>query len=100
MADRERVVHRGVVAANRVEIRTEQEGRLAVGARNAGAGPGGIGSAATEGSAGRADLITPMFSPTIFASSDQKARAGTERVIGFAERRHAAVAIVIHPDIE
>ena len=36
----------------------------------------------------------------IFAAIDQKARAGAERIVGLAERRHPAVAVVIHADIE
>ena len=118
MADRQRVIHRGVVAPHRIEIRTEQEGRaardrhphlrrcirlrerLAVGARDAGAGPCRIGAVAAGGGAGRAHLIAPMFAAVIFAAIDQIARAGAERVVGLSERRHPAVLVVVHADIE
>ena len=118
MADRQRVVHRGVVAAHRVEIRSQQEARsalhrhphlrggvrlrewLAVGARDAGAGPRRVAAAAACGTARRAHFITPMFAAMIFAAIDQKARAGTQRIVGLAERRHPAVPVVIHADIE
>src|SRR6266404_3940111 len=41
-----------------------------------------------------------MFAAVILAAIDQIPRAGAERIVGLAERRHPAVAIVIHPDIE
>src|SRR5260370_38894346 len=41
-----------------------------------------------------------MFATVIFAAIDQKARAGTERIVGLAERRYPAIPVVIHPDIK
>src|SRR5882762_5727312 len=41
-----------------------------------------------------------MFAAAILAAIDQKARAGTERIVGLAERRYPAIPVVIHPDIE
>ena len=118
MADRQRVVHRRVVAFHRIEIRAQQERRtagdrhphlrrcvrlrerLAVGARDAGAGPCRIGPAAARSPAGAADLIAPMLAAVILAAVEQIARAGAERVVGLAERRDAAVLVVVHADIE
>ena len=118
MADRQRVIHRRVVAAHRIKVRPQQERRpagdrhphlrrciglrkrLAVGARHAGAGPGRIAPAAARGAAGRADFITPMLAAMIFAAVDQIARGGAQRIVGLAERRHPAVLVVIHADIE
>ena len=117
MADRQRVVHRRIVAAHRIEIRPQQESRsarhrhpqlrggvrlrkrLAVGARHAGAGPGRV-AATAAGRAGRADLIAPMFAAVIFAAIDQIARGGAERIVGLAERRDPAVAVIVDADIE
>jgi hypothetical protein len=41
-----------------------------------------------------------VFAASVFAAIDEEARGGAERIVGFAERRNAAVAIVIEPDIE
>src|SRR5258706_7436104 len=41
-----------------------------------------------------------MFAAAILAAIDQKARAGTERIVGLAERRYPAIPVVIHPDME
>ena len=41
-----------------------------------------------------------MFAAVIFAAIDQIARAGAQRIVGLAERRHAAVAVIVHADIE
>src|SRR6267378_1185594 len=118
MTDRQRVIHRWIVTAHGVEIRPQQEGwsalhrhphlrggtwlrkRLAVGARDAGAGPCRIAAAAAGRCARRAHLMAPMFAAVILAAVDQKARAGTQRVIGLAERRYSSILVVIHPDIE
>src|SRR6267378_5401698 len=97
MTDRQRVIHRWIVTAHGVEIRPQQEGwsalhrhphlrggtwlrkRLAVGARDAGAGPCRIAAAAAGRCARRAHLIAPMLAAVILAAVDQKARAGTKR---------------------
>ena len=41
-----------------------------------------------------------MLAAVIFAAVEQIARAGAERVVGLAERRDAAVLVVVHADIE
>src|SRR5258706_6154449 len=41
-----------------------------------------------------------MFAAAILAAIDQKARAGTEPLVGLAERRSPAIPVVIHPYIE
>ena len=41
-----------------------------------------------------------MFAGVIFAAVDQKARGRTQRVVGFAERRHLAVAVIVHSNME
>src|SRR5215218_9046014 len=41
-----------------------------------------------------------MLAAVILATVEQIARAGAERVVGLAERRDAAVLVVVHADIE
>ena len=41
-----------------------------------------------------------MFAAVILAAVEQIARAGAERIVGLAERRDAAVLVVVHADIE
>ena len=50
--------------------------------------------------AGGADFIAPVFAAVILAAVDQKARGRAQRIVGLAERRHPAVTVIIHPDIE
>ncbi len=117
MADRQRIIHRGIVALHRIEVRAEQEGgtagdrdpelrrrvrlreRLAVGSDDAGAGPGRIGAAAA-GAAGRADLVAPVLAAVPLAAIDQIFRRRSQRVVGAAERRDLAIAVVVEADIE
>src|SRR5258708_28027270 len=113
MADRQRVVHGGVIAAHRIEIRAEQECRsalhrhphlrarirlrkwLAVGALHAGAGPRRVGPVAARGPSWRAHFIPPMFAAVIFAAVDQEPRTGAERIVWLPNPRDAAIAIVL-----
>src|SRR5260370_37226436 len=105
MADRQRVVHGGVIAAHRIEIRAEQECRsalhrnphlrarirlrkwLAVGAVHTGAGPRRVAPVAARGPSSRAHFIATMFAAVIFASIDQTTRTGVERIIWPAQPR-------------
>ena len=41
-----------------------------------------------------------MFAAVVLAAIDQIARAGAQRIVGLAERRDAAVLVVVHADIE
>src|SRR6185312_1039320 len=74
--------------------------RLAVGAGDAGAGPGRIGAAAAVAAAARAHLIAPMLAAVILAAIDQVFRGRAECVVGLAKGRDLAVAVVVDADIE
>ena len=117
MADRQRIVHRGIVALHRVEIRPQQKRRparnrrpylrgrgglrerLAVGAGDAGRLPCRVGPAAAH-LTGRAHLVAPMLAAVPLAAIDEIFCGRAQRVVGLAERRHLAVAVVVDADIE
>ena len=117
MDDRERIVHRRVVAPHRKEIWSEQERRsagfgdpelrrcvrlrewLAVGAHHASARPCRISPAALGRSLGT-HFIAPMFAGTILAAIDQIFGGRAERVVGPAEGRDFSVAVIVDADME
>src|SRR5262249_10030143 len=71
-------------------------------ARHAGLLPAFVGSrrpcAGRPGSA--AHLVAPVLAGAILAALDEILRSAGESVVGLAERRHPAVAVVVEPDIE
>src|SRR5207253_2342972 len=112
------VVHRRVVGANGVEILPEQKGGaarhrhpqlgrgarlrkgLAVGARHAGLLPGVVAARGSLAGPPRgAHLVAPMLAGAVLSALDEILRGARERVVWLAERRDAAVLVVIDADI-